>query len=221
MKSGLNSKPFKSKESKALSTQRHPWGQPCNGRWCPESKLAGRPPWGGRAVGGGALSQWLITEPQGTWQEPFKQKLIHMEEEDMRLLLQPSFLQGVSGKKSIISGRRFKLPFINLCGFTVKPVGLRGEPFVTLHSRCLFSLLSVDLSLLLPKTSWKQVRHDFWSVMLPLECWYRNTHSMSVSYHKGKPHMLPRSQGWRGSNDGFTIRISQQWYHPLSLYLPV
>ena len=30
--------------------KRHPWGQPCNRRWCPEAKLTGRPLWGG---GGG------------------------------------------------------------------------------------------------------------------------------------------------------------------------
>lgn len=105
-------------------------------------------------VGGPSVSALsILMEPQGTRPESFKRKLIHTTEEDMRLLLQPSFLQGVSGKKRIISGRRGKLPFINLCGFTVKLVGLRGELCMTLHSRGPPSLLSVDFSPLLPKTS--------------------------------------------------------------------
>lgn len=83
--------------------------------------------------------------------------------------------------------------------------GLKGELYVTLHLR---GSPSSPFSWFppVPKTSWKQVTRDFWCVMLPLEGWYINTQSMPGSYHKGKPHTLPRSQGWGGSDNGFTIK---------------
>lgn len=136
----------------------------------------------------------------------------------MKLLLQPSFLQGVSGNKSISSGRRFKLLFINLCGFSMKLVGLKWELYVTSPWEALRRLLLADFLPLLPKILWKQVMRDFWCVMLLLEGWYIHTACLFLIIRENL-ECSPEVKAEEAATMDSQSNLTQQWSHPLSLYL--
>lgn len=127
MMSGLNTKAFKSRQWKALKDI--PGVILVTGGVLNPDLLGGHP--------GGALSQWLIY-PHGTTQEHSHNSLrgsLFTQQKQTWGCFCSQVSYRVSGKQSIISGRRFKLLLINLCGFTVKLVGLKGELHMTLHSR--------------------------------------------------------------------------------------